>query len=130
MPDTNNAPTPTAVPAIDLAHKFAQFTEHWAPRTVAEFNGHDIMVAKIAGEYQWHSHPDTDDFFFVLQGVVEIDLPHGAMVTLHPGQLYVVPKGVEHRPRAQGAEAHILLIESTGTPNSGDVATAAPRRVL
>lgn len=130
MPDTSNAPTTAAVPAIDLAHKLAQFTEHWAPRTVAEFNGHDIMVAKIAGEYQWHSHPDTDDFFFVLQGVVEIDLPHGAMVTLHPGQLYVVPKGVEHRPRAQSAEAHILLIESTGTPNSGNVATAAPRRVL
>jgi len=96
---------------------------------VAEFNGHDIMVAKIAGEYQWHSHPDTDDFFLVLQGTVEIDLPHGAMVTLHAGQLYVVPKGVQHRPRAS-AEAHILLIESTGTPNSGDAATAAPRRVL
>lgn len=129
MPDTN-APTPVPVPAIDLAHKLTQFTDHWAPRTVAEFNGHDIMVAKIAGEYQWHSHPDTDDFFYVLQGVVEIDMPNGTMVTLHPGQLYVVPMGVEHRPRARGGEAHILLIESTGTPNSGDVATAAPRRVL
>ena len=130
MPDTANTPSPVhPVPAIDLAHKLTQFTDHWAPRTVAEFNGHDIMVAKIAGEYQWHSHPDTDDFFLVLQGTVEIDLPGGAMVTLHPGQLYVVPKGVQHRPRAS-AEAHILLIESTGTPNSGDAATAAPRRVL
>jgi mannose-6-phosphate isomerase-like protein (cupin superfamily) len=115
--------------SIDLAGKLAQFTEHWAPRTVAEFNGHDIMVAKIEGEYQWHVHPDTDDFFLVLQGTVEIDLPGGAMVTLQPGQLYVVPKGVQHRPRAR-AEAHILLIESTGTPNSGNAATAAPRRML
>ncbi|MGV3681813.1 MAG: cupin domain-containing protein [Acidovorax sp.] len=131
MPDTTSTHAPTPVPAIDLTHKLAQFTDHWAPRTVAEFNGHDIMVAKIQGEYQWHSHPDTDDFFLVLQGTVEIDLPDGAMVTLHPGQLYVVPKGVEHRPRARGGEeAHILLIESTGTPNSGDAATAAPRRVL
>lgn len=129
MPDTATIATQAAYQPVDLAHKLTQFTDHWAPRTVAEFNGHDIMVAKIQGEYQWHSHPDTDDFFLVLQGTVEIDLSGGAMVTLHPGQLFVVPKGVEHRPRAS-AEAHILLIESTGTPNSGDVATAAPRRVL
>ncbi|CAN7145558.1 cupin domain-containing protein [Acidovorax sp. LjRoot129] len=129
MSDTVNTPTTTAAHPVDLAQKLTQFADHWAPRTVAEFNGHDIMVAKIQGEYQWHSHPDTDDFFLVLRGSVEIDLPGGAMVTLHPGQLFVVPKGVEHRPRAS-AEAHILLIESTGTPNSGDAATAAPRRVL
>lgn len=87
------------------------------------------MVAKIQGEYQWHAHPDTDDFFLVLQGTVEIDLPGGTTVTLQPGQLHVVPRGVQHRPRAL-AEAHILLMESTGTPNSGDAATAAPRRLL
>lgn len=87
------------------------------------------MVAKIHGEYQWHVHPDTDDFFLVLLGTVEIDLPGGTTITLQPGQLYVVPRGVQHRPRAS-AEAHILLIEATGTPNSGDATTAAPRRVL
>lgn len=114
---------------IDLAHKLAQFSEHWAPHTVAEFNGHDVMVAKIHGEYQWHAHPDTDDLFLVLKGTVEIDLPGGVTVTLAPGQLYVVPRGVLHRPRAM-AEAHILLMEATGTPNSGDVATAAPRQLL
>lgn len=115
--------------SVDLASKLAQFSEHWAPRTVAEFNDHDIMVAKIKGEYAWHSHADTDDFFLVVKGTVFIDLPGDVTVQLNPGQLFVVPKGVQHRPRAE-EEAHILLIESTGTLNSGDVATAAPRRVI
>lgn len=114
---------------IDLAEKLATFTEAWQPRTVSLFNGHDVMVAKLRGEYHWHVHPDTDDFFLVLEGRLEIDLEDGTMVTLTPGQLYVVPCGVRHRPRALG-EAHILLIEPTGTPNSGNPATAAPRRVI
>lgn len=115
--------------AIDLAEKLATFTEAWQPRTVSLFNGHDVMVAKLRGEYHWHVHPDSDDFFLVLAGALEIDLDDGAMVSLAPGQLYVVPRGVRHRPRAIG-DAHILLIEPTGTPNSGDTATAAPRRVI
>jgi mannose-6-phosphate isomerase-like protein (cupin superfamily) len=115
--------------AIDLAGKLASFTEAWQPRTVSLFNGHDVMVAKLRGDYQWHVHDDTDDFFLVLEGRLEIDLEDAATVTLGPGQLYVVPKGVRHRPRAIG-EAHIVLIEPTGTPNSGDPLTAAPRRVI
>ena len=114
--------------SIDLAAKLSLFSEHWAPRTVAEFNGHDLMVAKIQGDYHWHQHPDTDDFFLVLQGRVWIDLPEDECVDLRAGQMFVVPKGVLHRPRADG-EAHILLMEATGTPNSGDAATAAPRRL-
>ena len=114
---------------IDLAAKLATFTQAWQPRTVSLFNGHDVMVAKLRGEYHWHVHPDTDDFFLVLAGQLDIDIDNGATVTLGPGQLYVVPRGVRHRPRAIG-EAHIVLIEPTGTPNSGDVATAAPRRVI
>jgi mannose-6-phosphate isomerase-like protein (cupin superfamily) len=114
---------------IDLADKLATFTEAWQPRTVALFNGHDVMVAKLRGEYHWHVHETTDDFFLVLAGTLEIDLDDGTMVTLAPGQLHIVPKGVRHRPRAVG-EAHILLIEPTGTPNSGDPLTAAPRRVI
>ena len=114
---------------VDLASKLSQFNEHFAPRTVAEFNGHDIMVAKIQGEFPWHSHADTDDFFLVVKGRVYLDLPDGVTVTLDPGQLFVVPRGVEHRPRAD-AEAHIVLIEASGTPNSGDAATAAPRTFL
>ena len=114
---------------VDLASKLATFTEAWQPRTVSVFNGHDVMVAKLRGQYHWHVHDDTDDFFLVLTGLLEIDLEDGPMVTLLPGQLHVVPKGVRHRPRAP-EEAHILLIEPTGTPNSGDVLTAAPRRVI
>jgi mannose-6-phosphate isomerase-like protein (cupin superfamily) len=115
--------------AIDLAAKLASFTEAWQPRTVSLFNGHDVMVAKLRGEYHWHVHPASDDFFLVLAGQLEIDLEDGTMVALAPGQLYVVPRGVRHRPRALG-EAHILLIEPTGTPNSGDPLTAAPRRLI
>lgn len=114
---------------IDLADKLATFTEAWQPRTVALFNGHDVMVAKLRGEYHWHVHDSSDDFFLVLEGTLEIDLDDGTTVTLAPGQLHIVPKGVRHRPRAVG-EAHILLIEPTGTPNSGDPLTAAPRRVI
>lgn len=114
---------------IDLADKLASFTEAWQPRTVTLFNGHDVMVAKLRGEYHWHVHPDTDDFFLVLHGQLEIDLEDGSTVSLAPGQLYVVPRGVRHRPRA-AQEAHILLIEPTGTPNSGDPLTAAPRRLV
>lgn len=114
--------------AIDLHDKLGLFDDHWAPRTVAEYNGHDVMVVKVDGEYRWHAHPDTDDFFLVLKGRLHIDLPDGT-VTLGPGQMFVVPRGVQHRPWAE-EETHMLLIEPTGTPNSGDVATAAPRRVV
>ena len=115
--------------AINLADKLSRFSEHFQPRTVGEYNGHDVMVVKVQGEYQWHAHPDTDDFFLVLEGELEIDLEGGKTVHLGPGQMFVVPKGMQHRPRAI-QEAHLLLIEPTGTPNSGDVATAAPRRVI
>ena len=114
---------------VDLKSKLATFTEAWQPRTVALFNGHDIMVAKLRGEYHWHAHPDTDDFFLVLEGDLQIDLEDGSTVSLKPGQVYIVPRGVRHRPRAD-PEAQIMLIEPTGTPNSGDPLTAAPRRVV
>jgi mannose-6-phosphate isomerase-like protein (cupin superfamily) len=115
--------------AIDLRTKLESFEGHWQPRTVSEFNGHDVMVVKVQGEYSWHSHPDSDDFFLVLKGELYIDIDGQPTVLLKPGQLYVVPRGVSHRPRAI-QEAHLLLIEPTGTPNSGDVATAAPRWVI
>jgi mannose-6-phosphate isomerase-like protein (cupin superfamily) len=113
---------------VNLASMLAQFPEHWQPRTVAEFNGHDIMVVKAKGEFVWHSHDDTDDFFLVLKGRLTIEL-RDRSVTLGPGELFVVPRGVEHRPVAD-EEVHVLLIESTGTPNTGDTKTAAPRRVI
>ena len=114
--------------AINLADKLATFTEHFKPRTVGVFNGHDLMVAKLKGPFHWHKHDDTDDFFLVLKGRLTIQLRDGD-VHLAPGEMYVVPKGVEHRPVAE-EEVHILLIEPTGTPNTGDAATAAKRVVI
>jgi mannose-6-phosphate isomerase-like protein (cupin superfamily) len=113
---------------VNLAQKLATFTEHWQPRTVGQFNGHDLMVVKVKGEFVWHTHEDTDDFFLVLKGRVTIQM-HEGNVTLGPGELFVVPKGVEHRPVAE-EEAHILLIEPSGTPNTGNLETLAVRRVV
>ncbi len=113
--------------AINLAEKLATFEDHWSPRTVAQLNDHDVMVVKVRGEFVWHKHDETDDFFLVLKGRLDIQL-RDRTVTLGPGEMYVVPKGVEHRPVAQ-EEVHLLLIEPTGTPNTGDKATAAPRRL-
>ena len=109
--------------AINLQQKLALFTEHWSPRIVTEFNGHDVMVVKLQGEFNWHSHPDTDDFFLVLKGNLTIRLRDGD-VHLGPGEMFVVPQGAEHCPVAD-EEVHILLIEPKGVPNTGDEATAA-----
>ena len=113
---------------VNLEEKLSQFTEHWQPRTVSQFNGHDIMVVKAKGEFVWHSHAETDDLFLVLKGRLNIELRDGS-VELGPGELFVVPKGVEHRPIAE-EEVHVLLIERTGTPNTGDEKTAQPRRFI
>ncbi len=113
--------------AVNLARKLAGFEERWSPRIVAAFNGHDVMVVKCEGAFVWHAHPDTDDFFLVLQGRLTIELCDG-VVELGPGDLHVVPRGVEHRPVAHG-EVHLLLIEPAGTPNTGDPATAAGKVV-
>jgi len=114
--------------AIDLSEKLSTFSEHWSPRTVTQFNDCDVMVVKVKGEFVWHKHDDTDDFFLVLKGMLDIQL-RDRTVTLGPGKMYVVPKGVEHRPVAR-EEVHLLLIEPTGTPNTGNAATAAPRATV
>jgi mannose-6-phosphate isomerase-like protein (cupin superfamily) len=109
--------------AVNLAEKLSLFSEHWSPKIVAGYNGNDIMVVKFDGEFPMHKHPDTDDFFLVLDGHVTIETEEGN-VELKAGELYVVPKGVMHRPIAHG-EAKVMLIEPSGTPNTGDAATAA-----
>lgn len=111
---------------ISLAQKLAMFADHWAPRTVATLNDYDIMVVKLLGQYCWHRHADTDELFFVLQGELEIEM-RDRSIWLSPGDLFVVPKGEEHRPHARGV-VELLLIEPSGTPNSGDPETAAPRQ--
>src|SRR6478736_3623377 len=114
--------------AINLADKLSTFTGYYQPRTVGQFNGHDLMVVKVKGDFVWHSHADTDDFFLVLKGRLTIRMREGD-VTLGPGEVFVVPKGVEHCPTAE-EETHLLLIEPSGTPNTGNAETAQPRRVI
>ena len=114
--------------AVNLSEKLSLFSDHFQPRTIGEFNGHDLMVVKVKGEFPWHKHDDTDDFFLVLNGKITIRM-RDRDVVLNAGELLVVPKGVEHSPAAE-EEAHVLLIEPTGTPNTGEHETAAPRRVV
>ena len=109
---------------VNLAEKLGAFSEHWSPRVVSSFNGHDVMVAKLKGEFVWHAHADTDDFFLVLKGNLRIETDDGT-VNLKQGDLYVVPKGVRHRPIAD-EEAEVLLIETAGEPNNGDSTERAP----
>jgi len=111
--------------AVNLAEKLASFDEHWSPRIVGYYNDNKLIVGKLKGEFVWHSHPDTDDFFLVLKGRLTIQL-RDHDVELGPGEFYVVPRGVEHCPKAD-EETHVLLIEPKGTPNVGDAdAEAAP----
>jgi len=116
------------VDKVTLADKLDQFSEHWSPRTVARLNDNDVMVVKVHGEFVWHKHDNTDDFFLVLKGRLTVRLRDRA-VTLGPGELLVVPRGMEHQPVAE-EETELLLIEPTGTPNTGDRDTAAPRQII
>ncbi len=110
---------------INLAAKLSSFSEHWSPKIVGDYNGNDLLVVKLKGEFVWHSHADTDDFFMVLKGQLTIQM-RGGDVVLNPGEVFVVPKGVEHCPRAD-EECHVLLIEPRGTPNTGNEATAVKK---
>ena len=107
---------------VTLSEKLETFSEHWSPKIVADYNGNDIMVVKFQGEFPFHDHPDTDDLFLVLKGEVLLDVEDQTHV-LKPGDLFVVPAGVLHGPRSV-EEAHVLLIEPGGTPNTGDPTTA------
>jgi mannose-6-phosphate isomerase-like protein (cupin superfamily) len=111
--------------AVNLAQKLSLFAEQWSPKIIASFNGHDVMVVKLKGRFIWHSHPETDDFFLVLSGRLTIEMREGAVI-LGRGELYVVPRGVEHCPVAE-EETELLLIEPAGTPNTGDPRTAATK---
>ncbi|MEO1779264.1 MAG: cupin domain-containing protein [Pseudomonadota bacterium] len=110
---------------INLADKLAQFGTHWDPHVVADYNCNDVMVVKFQGAFPFHLHADTDDFFLVLEGEMVMDLEDASHV-VKAGELFVVPKGVTHRPRAD-TECKVLLIEPNGEPNTGDPATAAPK---
>ena len=104
---------------INFREKLSLFAEHWQPKNIARMNDYHFKIAKVQGEFVWHDHPETDEVFLVLKGQLEIQLRDGN-VKLNEGEMFVVPKGVEHKPVAQ-EECHILLIESATTVNTGNV---------
>ncbi len=114
---------------VSLAAKFALFDEHWSPKVVAEFNGNHIKLAKIEGTFDWHAHDDSDEVFLVLGGSMSIEMDGREPATLTAGDLFVVPRGLRHRPIAN-EEAQIALIEPAGVLNTGDEKTAAPESWL
>jgi mannose-6-phosphate isomerase-like protein (cupin superfamily) len=114
---------------ISFDAKFAKFSEQYQPKVIAQMNDYQFKLARLEGEFIWHSHPETDETFIVIDGEMTIDFRDGA-VTLKAGEMFVVPKGKEHKPRAS-AECRIMLIEPAGTANTGDVggARTAPQDV-
>lgn len=104
--------------AVNLDERFAQFTDQWSPKAIARLNDYEVKLVRVEGEFVWHDHPDTDELFLVLDGELVIQL-RDRDVTLHRGELFVVPRGVEHCPTA-AEETLVLLIEPRGTPNTGD----------
>ena len=102
---------------VDLADKLGLFSEHWSPKVVARLNDYEIKLAKLKGEFVWHTHDDTDELFLVIEGSLTIQLRAGD-VSLRAGQLYVVPRGVEHCPIADG-DVSVMLIEPAGVVNTG-----------
>jgi len=104
--------------SINLQEKLAKISEHWSPRIVAQMNDYHFKIVKVQGEFVWHDHPETDEVFIILKGQLEIQFRHGNVI-LKEGEIFVVPKGLEHKPVA-GQECHILLVEPAGTVNTGE----------
>ena len=106
---------------INLEQKFSLFNEHWTPKIIAELNDYQIKIVKVEGDFVWHDHSDTDEFFVVIEGTLFIEFESETM-ELNAGELYVVPKGVQHRPFAHG-ECKVMLIEPRGVVNTGEASS-------
>ncbi|SEG44447.1 cupin domain-containing protein [Vibrio hangzhouensis] len=104
--------------AINLKDKFEKFNDFWSPRVISEMNDYQVKLAKFEGEFTWHDHKDTDELFLVISGSMRIELRDG-YVELNEGEMYIVPKGIEHKPVAE-KECHVMLIEPKGVVNTGD----------
>lgn len=103
---------------VNLQQKLTKFSEHWSPKIIAQLNDYHLKLAKVQGEFVWHDHPETDEVFLIVKGELTILFRDGE-VKLNEGEMFVVPKGVEHKPVAEN-ECHIMLIEPAGTVNTGD----------
>ena len=104
--------------AINIAEKFSKFSETYSPKVIAEMNDYQFKLVRVEGEFVWHDHPDTDEVFIVIEGSLDIEFRDGK-VTLNTGEMYVIPKGVEHKPVAEN-ECKIMLVEPEGVVNTGD----------
>jgi mannose-6-phosphate isomerase-like protein (cupin superfamily) len=124
-PRENRMIDPTEPLKTNLAERFAEFEDTWAPKIVARYNGNEVRLVRTEGEWVWHKHDDTDELFLILDGEFDMDFRTGT-VTVGPGELLIVPRGVEHRPAARRGQVKLLLIDPDGTPNTGDVRTATP----
>ncbi|RXJ71867.1 cupin [Veronia nyctiphanis] len=103
---------------INFKEKLSKFTEHWSPKVVAEMNDYQFKLVKVEGEFVWHDHPDTDEVFIVIEGVLDIEFRDGK-VTLESGEMFVIPKGIEHKPVA-ASECKVMIVEPRGVVNTGD----------
>jgi mannose-6-phosphate isomerase-like protein (cupin superfamily) len=126
----NDLTRPGALPIekVNLGSRFAQFTEQWSPKIVAELNGQMVKLVKFQGDFVWHHHDNEDELFLVVAGRMRMDF-RDRDVWLEPGEMIVVPRGVEHKPFAEG-EAHVLLFEPATTLNTGNVVNAQTLRDL
>ena len=109
----------TTMDKVNLQEKLAMFSDHWSPRVVGELNGQQVKLAKLKGEFIWHRHENEDEMFLILKGTLVIRM-RDREVALQQGEMYIVPRGVEHQPVADD-EVHVLLLEPIGTLNTGDV---------
>lgn len=109
--------TPKIYQSINFAAKFERITEQWSPKVIAELNDYRFKLSRLEGDFIWHDHADTDEAFIVLEGELRIDFRDGHVI-LRPGEMFVVPKGVEHKPSAP-TEVRLLLIEPRGVLNTG-----------
>ena len=104
---------------VNFEEKLSKFSEQWTPKVIAEMNDYQFKLVKIEGEFVWHEHPDTDEAFIVIEGSMRIDFEDGSSVDLERGEMYVVPRGVRHRPCAK-TECRVMLVEPKGVVNTGD----------
>ena len=104
---------------VNFNEKYRKFNDRWSPRVIAEMNDYQFKLARLDGDFIWHHHAGTDEAFIVLEGTLRIEMRDGA-VRLGPGEMYVVPRGVEHRPCTEGGEVKLLLIEPRGVRNTGE----------
>jgi mannose-6-phosphate isomerase-like protein (cupin superfamily) len=108
---------------VNLSEKLEQFSEYFAPKIIARYNDNEVRLVKAQGELVWHKHDETDELFLILEGEFDMEF-RDQTITVCPGEILIVPRGVEHRPTARRGEVKLLLIDPNGTPNTGDDATA------